>query len=162
MSVIGIKITHDSTEKIKKSFELLMKKDVLVGIPSDGIDREDSDDANNAEIGYMAEFGCPEKNIPERSWLQPGIVDGKKDIEKYLQKAATFAIEGNSSGVDTALRYTGETAKNSVKAKVVNGPFQELAKYTLAQRKKRGVTRESPLIDTGQFLNSINYVIREK
>ena len=68
----------------------------------------------------------------------------------------------NPSAVLTAKNKAGLIAQNSVKATITAGEgFAPLAESTLAARKRRGVSRTKPLIDTGSLLNSITYVIRK-
>ena len=57
------------------------------------------------------------------------------------------------------MRAAGMEASASVKNKIDSNVPPELSERTLAARKRRGVTRTDTLVDTGQFRNSITYVV---
>lgn len=154
----------DGMPKLLKSLEELPKHDVLVGIPEDKTLR-DSDDGErepftNAAIGYVAEFGAPEANIPQRQWLQPSIKRASPAIVKYLRQAGRAVLDGKARVADAAMHAAGLTAQNAARAMVNTGEFQALAEATIKARRARGRTGTKPLVDTGQFRNSISYVVR--
>ncbi len=158
----GIKMTKDDLAKLKKSLSAITSKDVLVGIPASETERKDGDPITNSLIGFISEFGLPEKNIPARPWLNPGIREGKSNIEKYLKQAGQAYLHNNPEQATRALMAAGLSAQNSVKNKITVGPFAKLAPATIAARLRRGITRTDPLKDTLQFLNSVVYVLRNK
>lgn len=167
----GCVVIYNGTPKFLKALKDLPKHDVLVGIPEDKTMRDPEIDSQhleagtkepftNAAIGYIAEFGAPEANIPQRQWLQPSIEKGKVKISKYMKQAGKLLLEGNVKGADKAFHAAGMTAQNIARATVNTGDFQALAEATIKARLRRGRTGTKPLVDTGQFRNSISYVVR--
>jgi hypothetical protein len=157
----GLNITVDKVISTLKAISDLAKKDVLVGVP-DGNPERDDGPISNAAIGYLQETGSPANNIPARPHLVPGIAGEQDKIAERLGKAGSEALGGNSAAADRNLHAAGMLGQNAVRAKISDGPFQQLADSTLAARRARGRTGEKPLLDTGQYRNAITYVIRNK
>lgn len=157
----GMKI--DRLDEVLKSISGLMQKEVLVGVPDSTAGRKDEGEPlSNAEIGYILENGSPANNIPERPHLVPGVEDARPKFEPQLQKGVEAALDGDLEKVDRSLNRAGLVAVNSVRAKINSNIPPKLADSTLAARRRRGVTRENTLVDTGQYRNSITYVVRKK
>lgn len=162
---MSVKVTKDRTRELMAAIDALVKDRVLIGIPAGNAVREpDADDPkpeiNNAEIGYLNEFGMPEINLPARPHLIPGVKAALPKIEAKYRKAATVALDGKAGEVKKAHEQVGIIARNAVQQKISDGPFVPLAERTLAARRKRGVTRTKPLIDKGEYRRNINYVVR--
>lgn len=175
---------HLHTDKLgdlMKAIRQLRDSEVLVGYPDDnsgqgtaGEDAGPTDrktiDANgkatppitNAALAYIHDNGSPAMNIPARPFLKPGIKAAGDKIAKRHADAAVAALDGDQQRVEANLQAAGIEAVSSVKQKIRSGPFQELSKRTLAARKRWGVTRTKPLLDTLQMLNATNYVVRTK
>lgn len=159
-----MKITTDNVAKVLASIQELAGKQVMVGIPASKAEREegDTEPINNAQLGYIHEYGAPASNIPARPFLNPGIARTQESINNHLKKAAKAAMDGNEEKVDVELNATGLIAQAGARNEINSGDLAPLAKSTLAARRKRGRTGDKPLIDTGQLRNSITYVIRKK
>jgi hypothetical protein len=144
-------------ENVKKMSE----KCVMVGIPHDKGARADSG-YTNAQIAIVQENGSPAKNIPPRPFLIPGIKSAQKEIAEILKDGAKEALHGVS--IEIALNKAGLIGQNHVKNQIVNGDFTQLKNSTIvarSRRRKNGQAGTKPLIDTGQLLNSVTYVVRE-
>ncbi|MBJ9593227.1 hypothetical protein [Burkholderia seminalis] len=153
----------DRLDEVLKSIAGLVKQEVLVGVPDSTAGRKnDGEPLSNAEIGYIQETGSPANNIPARPHLVPGVQDARPKFEPQLQKGVEAALDGDLEQVQRRLNVAGIAAQNSVRAKVNSNIAPELAESTLEARRRRGVTRENTLVDTGQYRNSITYVIRKK
>ncbi|WP_069705200.1 hypothetical protein [Burkholderia seminalis] len=153
----------DRLDAVLKSIAGLVKQEVLVGVPDSTAGRKnDGEPLSNAEIGYIQETGSPANNIPARPHLVPGVQDARPKFEPQLQKGVEAALDGDLEQVQRRLNMAGIAAQNSVRAKVNSNIAPELAESTLEARRRRGVTRENTLVDTGQYRNSITYVIRKK
>jgi hypothetical protein len=79
-----------------------------------------------------------------------------------LKDGAKEALHGAS--IEIALNKAGLIGQNHVKNQIVNGDFAQLKNSTIAARMRRRKNRQAgtkPLIDTGQLLNSVTYVVRE-
>lgn len=154
----GVFVTRDRVKQVLAGISSLGKSDVLVGIPGENATRDAP--ITNAALGYIHEFGAPEANIPARPHLVPGVQDAKEQVTARFKHAAKSAFMGRPAEVDRALNAAGIIATSSVKRKITSGPFLPLAPSTLAARRRRGRTGAKPLIDTGQYRNSITYVLR--
>ncbi|MCL8000204.1 hypothetical protein M8994_18395 [Brucella sp. 21LCYQ03] len=156
---IGLNIHKDISKQIISDIKKLTKTDVLVGIPAQGNSREDG--MNNAAIGYINETGDPERNLPARPFLVPGVDSVKDDIAKQLRKAAEASLDGRNEAVLDRLDEAGNRAVDAVKSTIVNGEFAPLSERTKADRAKRGQDFK-PLFDTGELYRSIKHVVRKK
>ena len=137
------------------------KKRIMVGIPSDEITRN-AEEINNAELGYIHEFGAPEANIPARPFLIPAIMKLMPYVTKQLENCGRDAIAGKIEYVSARFEVIGMKARDAVKARINSNIQPALSAVTLANRRARGVTRTNTLVDTGQMRNSVNYVVRDK
>lgn len=159
---MGVKITKDKVAVTLKAIHLLVQQDVMVGIPLSNAERPDDAPISNAEIGYIQEFGAPGANIPARPHLVPGLEGAEKQIGLQLKRGAEAACNGNRKGVMDALDAAGFIGEMAVKAKITAVIPPPLKESTLAARRRRGRTGETPLLDTAEYRNSIIHVIRKK
>lgn len=188
---MSMKVTEDNVGKVLESIKQLVGQEVLVGIPASQAERsgDDSSPLNNAQLGYIHEYGSPARNIPARPFLGPGVAEKQESIGLHLQKAAGAAMNGNADKVQLELNAAGLIAADGVRNKINTGNFEPLSPETVRSRhKSRGTQsmREAerqyldliaqgsapeqaqseagirPLINTGQLRNSITYVIRKK
>lgn len=182
---MSVKITVDKLGEIMKSINTLVSKDVLVGIPDSKANRtnEDGEPINNAQLGYIHEYGSPINNLPARPFLGTGVEAAKDEIADRLESAAKNALDGKYAQMNQGFDKAGLVAQNSVKNVFNSGQFAPLADSTLRARASRGGTRGKaaqrelasrsegnapsnaeikPLVDSGQLRNSITYVVRKK
>lgn len=169
----------DNMGTLLDALRQLRDSELLVGYPDDdsasgGVkgkgagptDRKElngkSQPITNAALAYIQDNGSPAMNIPARPFLRPGIRAAGDKIAQRHKDAAIAALDGDQQRVEANLQAAGIEAVSSVKAKIRSGPFKALSKRTLAARKRRGVTRTKPLLDTLQMLNATNYVVRTK
>jgi hypothetical protein len=174
-----ISIVKDRVNEIEKIIRELASKQVLVGIPEDKSGRRAEQGINpvitNAALGYIHEQGSPAQNIPSRAWLVPGVAAGKDKTADYFKQAGVAAFEGDKAKADKALNIAGQYNVNTIKARISQGippplkhPRRVRGTTAAARARNRkaqaaaGAGQETPLIDTAQFINSINYVIRKK
>lgn len=151
-------------DAFNKKMQDLLKKNVYVGIPRSKDRREDSQ-VTNAELGYINETGSPAQHIPPRPFLVPGVEDAKEKIVKTLGNVSLTT--DRKTDVDIALNKAGLIASQSVKRRITQSidmeplsPATIKARETRKSRPRKGVMK--PLIDTGQMLNSITYVVRDE
>jgi hypothetical protein len=106
----------------------------------------------NAEIGFLHEFGVPNK-IPKRSFLRMPIFQYAEDIIGQVKKAGALKKlkEGKSIQVLSDLGIACENVIGRAFASAGWGSWAPNAASTI--RRKRG--GDSPLIDTGQLRRSI-------
>ena len=159
MADTGVKRTTKGD--ILANMRKLLGRDVLVGIPSTEAGREGSP-INNAAILYIMETGSPAANIPPRPTVGPGIRDARGKIDKAMESAARAAIRGDAAGVEAAMNRAGIEAVSAIQQRIRSNTPPPLAESTLAKRRRRGVTRTNTLVDTGQMLKAVTYVIEKK
>ncbi|WP_312297120.1 hypothetical protein [Atlantibacter hermannii] len=160
----GVRTGVDNVQSILDALNTLTNKDVLVGIPEDKSAREDGE-FSNAAIGYINENGSPEQNIPPRPHLKPGVKASEPDFINHLRLAAQKALDGNQSGAITSLNRAGSNAAEGVRRYIHNAGLDPLSPVTLKIRKTRKKSPrqgEKPLIDTGEYIRSITYIVRDK
>ncbi len=181
---MSFEITIDRVLNIVKAVKDLTSKEVKVGVPAENADRDpppgEGATVNNAQIGVWMEFGVPEKNVPARPFLVPGIQSAQADIVKGLRKAAEAAIDDNPKGVAKQLTAVGIMGQAAVQAKITDGPFVPLSMRTIEARARRGRKGAKkylkqmnagqtpdpglvkPLMDTGALRQSISFVVVDK
>lgn len=157
MSRSGLETLHDGLPDMLRRMAAVAQRDVLVGIPA-GEQRDDG--PTNAEIGYQNEFGSPANNIPARPHLIPGVAAVQDKAVARLTQAASAAATGRMSDAERHLHAAGLIAQSSVRRTLTTAAYRPLSERTLAERRARGRTGTKPLIDTGQYRNSITYVVR--
>lgn len=158
MSRSGLETLHDGLPDMLRRMAAVAQRDVLVGVPA-GEARDDG--PSNAEIGYQNEFGSPANNIPARPHLIPGVAAVQDKAVARLTQAASAAATGRMSDAERHLHAAGLIAQNSVRRTLTTAAYRPLSERTLAERRARGRTGTKPLIDTGQYRNSITYVVRD-
>ncbi|MHC2108337.1 hypothetical protein [Methylobacterium sp. CM6246] len=138
-----------------------LNKRVAIGIPGDSMHAAEKGEApiSNAVLGYRFEHGDPEKNLPERPHLVPGIESIREQAAARLKKAAEQAFLGDLSAPEKALHSIGILGVNAVQAQITDGAFAPLAERTIKARIRRGRTGTKPMLDTGQYRRSFSYVV---
>ena len=175
MTKSGLTVLHDGMPALGKALRALTMQSVLVGIPA-GPPRE-ADGLTNAQIGYIHEKGSPKRNIPARSFVEPGIRKAHDAVVRQFRDAAMAALKGNAAGVTRSLERAGQVAENSVRAMFVDNDWEPLAESTLKRRPvlarddegkpiKYGKSREergatNPLIDSAQLRKAVTHVVRK-
>ena len=154
----GMQMITDALPDLLRRLAAVAQRDVLVGVPA-GEARDDG--PTNAEIGYQNEFGSPANNIPARPHLLPGVAAVQDKVVAKLTRAADAAASGRVSDAERHLHAAGLLAQNSVRRTLTTAAYRPLSERTLAERRARGRTGTKPLIDTGQYRNSITYVVRD-
>lgn len=156
----GVTVKIDKTRQLVERINLLANNRVMVGIPQAKDSRREAGKLGNAEIGYIMENGAPEVNITARPHLKPGVRDAQSRVTDLLKQAGRLALEGRPDAVTRAYHAVGLTVQSAIKARIRAGIPPPLADSTLAARRRRGRTGTKPLIDTGQYLAAITYVIQ--
>ncbi len=106
-----------------------------------------------AEVATTHEFGAPTANIPQRSFLR-STVDEHRGYVEELEDTVTRMIAGVGS-IDSNMRRLGKRVVNDVVTKIQRGIDPALKDATIA---KKGIS--SPLIETGQLINSIDFEVK--
>lgn len=104
-------------------------------------------DMTNAKLGAVLNYGLPEKNIPPRPWLIPGVKKGEKRYAKDFK----HSIE-NDMNVPQAMLRIGALAKGEAQKFMTDLKTPPNAPLTI---KLKGSS--NPLIDTGVLRHTIDY-----
>ena len=108
------------------------------------------------QIGMIHEFGAPEKNIPRRSFIRVPIENNIKEITKLIENNHKLVSE-NSMSAKVALDRIGLKAQNPIKKSFRDIDWKANSRATV---KRKGSSR--PLIDTGQLVGSISYIVEKE
>jgi len=157
-----IKVKKDISKKILSNIKAMVTKSVFVGIPDDKNNREGS--ITNSQIAFINEFGSDHKNIRARPFLRPSIAQSKENIIKILKDGSLKVLSGED--IHITLEKAGIFASAQVQNFIVSGEdFEPLSLRTINERQRRRkhtTAGSKPLIDTGQMLKSITYIIKDK
>lgn len=157
----GIRMTKNTLPKVRAAVNALVKRDVLVGVPSEKTARS-GEKITNASLAYIHDNGSPAANIPARPFIVPGLRAAQPQTRRYMKQAAAYALNGDLPGAERALHAAGLTASTAIKNAINTGDFEPLAPATIAGRLRRGRTGTHPLIDTAQMRNAITYIVRKR
>lgn len=126
---------------------------VNVGVPEG---KKEADGTPIAMVAAVHEYGSPSQGIPERPFLRVAV---QKNRAKYirLNRLNLVRMLRGQMGMDQALGQLGEMAKGDVQAEIRSGDFAPLKAATI---KRKGSSK--PLIDTGQMVQSISWVLGGK
>ncbi len=160
----------DNSADVVRALRALSKRRVLVGVPQANNQREDGGRIGNAALAYIHNFGAPEVNIPARPFMAPGIAAVQPEISTALMGGARAALAGDTARVDANLAIAGTKAVNSIQVTIQEGIPPPLKPATVAARRRRSkgstyrrlataASDTTPLIDTGELLRSITYVV---
>lgn len=163
-SVRVVKDQDNGFDNFFKTMKGLGRESVKVGIQSPesqetgaGI-REGNE--TNLELAIKHEFGVPEENIPERSFIRSTTDKEKSKIESALVKVSERALKRRSTlDAKSGLLKTGEFLRKSIVTRMDNNEFgreKPLSSFTIQQRFERtGVADPVALVDTAVMKNSI-------
>lgn len=109
-----------------------------------------------AMIAAVHEFGSPSQGIPERPVYRVFV---KKNRAKYvrLNRINLVKMLRGQMTAEQALGQLGEMAKGDVQTEIRSGVFEPLKEAT---KKRKGSSK--PLIDTGQYIQSIAWELGDK
>ncbi|HET8689342.1 MAG TPA: hypothetical protein VFM18_22255 [Methanosarcina sp.] len=154
-------VKTDKLAEVLQSLRMMQSKAVFVGIPLSS-DRKD-DSLGNAQIAFIQEFGSDHANIPARPFLRPAIASIKYRVIQELKTGAKLALQGQDMHI--SYEKAGLIGQSAVKKWIVSGegfePLKPSTLYSRQRRRKSTTAGTKPLIDTGQMLNSITYVIKD-
>lgn len=106
-------------------------------------------------VAAVHEFGLPEKGIPERSFLRSSVRENKQKYIKLNGINLLRVLRGQIT-MNHALGLLGDIAAGDARKKIKSGPFAPIEPQTIARRTGKST---KPLIDTGQLLQSLTYVV---
>lgn len=158
---MSLKITKDNVAALLSNIHAMTRKEVLVGVPGESAGRN-GEAINNAALAAVHNNGSPVNNVPARPFLVPGIENAQGQILRLLEAGARRGLE-KPGEVEDALERAGIVAAVSVRKVIVSQEgFEELKPGTLKARQRKGFQGTKALIQSGQLLNSITHVVRNK
>lgn len=184
-----MKVVRDDVNKVLAAIQKLVGQEVLIGIPASNASRDGGGPLNNAQIGYIHEYGSPQANIPARPFLEPGVSGAMDKITPRMKAAAKAAMDGDTNRVDQQLHAAGLLGQIGAQKKIDSGEFEPLKPATVRNRRRNrktksmradekkylaliaaGETPEAaqeatgirPLHNTGELRDHLTYVIRKK
>lgn len=143
-------------KEVMKRAEQLNHMQVVTGILSDENSRDESTGITNAELGTIHEYGVPEKNIPERSFMRSTASEEANNLGRLAKIQIAECLKGDKSAHD-AFATIGEYLQGKIVDKITDGDFEPNTEATVNRKKS-----SKPLIDTGQLRGAITYEVREK
>ena len=142
-------------DKMMRRLDKLGRLEITVGVHGKDAQRDDGE--SNVAVAATHEFGAPHRSppIPERSFLRSTFDSQREDILDDMATVADKALQG-SSPIREARILGIETAER-VRETIRQGISPALRPMTLERRKAKGSKgeNETPLIDTGQLIQSI-------
>lgn len=140
----------------EKNLQQFKDSVVKAGVLAKDGSQQHSEGLTVFQIGMIHEFGVPEKNIPRRSFIRVPIENNIKEITKLIEHNHKLVSE-NSMSAKVALDRIGIMAQNTIKESFINNDWKPLKRATI---KRKGSSR--PLIDTGQLIGSISYIVEKE
>lgn len=122
---------------------------------------EEHDGPTNVDLASMHEFGGKDGRPPERSFIRSTVTAKRRSYDEIFSRGAKLVYE-RKTDVDTILGLVGSKSQSDVRATIRAGIEPELAESTQAAKERAGKAGSTPLIDTGQLINSITYIVRKE
>ena len=129
----------------------LKRRRVAVGVF--GSSGRSGDDVSNAELAAIHEFGTD--RIPARSFLGGTLAATRRDLERFIDRTKRRVDDGDIS-VDQGLNLIGQKHAADVQEFIADGVAPANAAVTIERKGS-----STPLIDTGQLRQSIDYELRD-
>lgn len=111
-------------------------------------------DGELAVIAATQEYGSPKRHIPARPAVRQTFENRRGELIALQAKIAQALIEGKITEI-RAMQLLGAWAAGAIKATITSdGNFAPLAPATV-----RAKGSSKPLIDTGQLVNAVTFVV---
>jgi hypothetical protein len=146
---------------LKNQIAALKTTEVKVGLPGEKLHKapkgsKAKSTISVAMVGAVHEFGAPDRGIPERPWLRPGIRSGQQSYIRLNRINIIKILRGHLSPM-VALRQLGAMAQGFVQKYIRSGNFTPLKPATIARKGS-----SAPLIDTAQMIQSVTFEVAQK
>lgn len=146
---------------ILREVHKLARATVTIGVHGDNAQRNDDSEFTNPQIGAVHEFGSG--RIPERSFLR-STVDSGKPMD-FAEQVSAKVARGQMTA-DRAAQQIGVVTVGEVKQTIAAKIPPPLSEQTIKRRLEKGAhggglaslgNSTTPLVDTGQLVQSIQY-----
>lgn len=156
------------------ALDYLSHTEVGVGIPAEN--DHHSGPFSASELLYLHERGCPVNHVPPRPVMDPALSDPEvqSDMSAALLDALDSALQGDQAGTEAGLEKTGQIGTDALKNYILDGshlaPNAPITIHGGWMRNRisgepfhiPGKNGDTPLLDTGELVNSFGCKIRSK
>lgn len=155
----------EALRALMRRLGIVSNLDVQVGYVGEDPDRKDTGEGiTNASLAYIHENGSPAQGIPARPFLKTVVSQQGQTIKTILPPAIGRALkDGDANAVPQAMAKVGMALVSQAQENLrEQRGFEPLKPETLHRRKTRKIaprTGVKALIDTGQLLQGIHYVL---
>lgn len=159
-SPVSIIKVADNTKKLFNGVKFMKNNYVLIGVPQKETKRE-GEPVTNAELLFIHTNGSPINNIPARPVIEPALKNSADKISNTLKKSANFSISGDRGNALKELERAGLKGQNVSRDWFTNplNNWPPNSPAVTARKIAKGSTNPKPLIDTGELIKSITYVV---
>lgn len=144
--------------RLAEVLEYAATHSVYVGLPKEKVGGQIYGDGMTIlSVGAIHEYGAPEANIPQRSFLRAPFTQRAAELQARIALEFQAAKDGKRTAAQ-ALDRVGIAAMNISRSAFRSrgdGQWPALQPETI---RRKGVA--TPLVDSGTLLGSINYVVR--
>lgn len=130
-----------------EELEELKKLEVRIGFQSENTEIEVINRAMWNELGTV--------NMPSRPFMRNSIDWNIDEINRFMKEQKEVLMNGGNAR--EVLENIGLFQKDLIQNEILTGDFEPNAPYTV---EKKG--SDHPLIDTGEMLRSVNFMIQQK
>jgi len=156
----SIKDIDRGWKNIGRNLSAYSKKTIYVGLPREKPGPTTDEGYSMAEIGALHEFGSLDGHVPERKWLRSAVDHFRSAITERYVKLWERIMRGNYVDVDEGFNRIGMFGVSRIREyirKVGPGIWRPLSAFTIARK-----LSDRPLINTGQLMQSITYIVTGK
>ena len=161
-------------EKIDEALTFLLHTAVSVGIPPEK--DAHSGPFTATQLLALHESGCPLNRVPPRPVMGPALsnAETQQAMADALFQSLMAALSGNLSATQGGLEKAGQIGADALRNYITEGghlapnaPITLSGGWTRNRKNGRpvyvsGKSGSTPLVDTGQLVNSFGYEIKEK
>lgn len=112
-----------------------------------------------AGVAAIHEYGAPEQNIPERSFIRGTIEAHSNEVQGFIDQQSRSVVL-QKIDVKEALGRLGLFMVSLIKNRIVKEHIPPpLKESTIRAKTRDGKVGDVPLVNTGQMLNSIRHQV---
>jgi hypothetical protein len=118
---------------------------------------EGSEDVTLAEVAAFNEFGGPDNNPPQRSFLAAWSDENLDENRELFRRSAQAVVKGKLPSMAVALERLGLRFVGEIQQRIRSGIEPENADSTVERKGS-----STPLIDSGQLWGSVTHSVNSK
>jgi hypothetical protein len=129
--------TIDNLQRVAIGLDALTRLDLLVGVTKETAGR--GEDISNADLAYIHENGVPDRNIPARPFMRPGVRKARSKIAARMKEAGQAAIAGKAAKMQAQYEACGMEVVSEMQNTISEGIPPPLKDATVKNRwRQRG------------------------